>query len=401
MVTFLRSVEDLQKSLFEYPQTEGNRAMSSDGRTALVLFLLSGIALLPGIGSAVEPAVSPAEVSEVSQLSPANDVFDLNQEGLRLLWRAELGDITETRIKALYTTSSLVVVETPSGEVHVLDAATGKWKTMASLSHGLECAPVQDAQKLYMISHNHLYALDIDENKLEQLYHVLFSVSAPPVVRGEHVALAGNNGHVASVDTSTWRQNWLATMTGSIWEQPLLSDHKLLAAGGEVLCVQWDGGDEEWRWAPPKPAKLSSSIELYDGEVYVGDNYGVLYALEADSGEVDWNTNLKAPIVGKPRVVQDTLLVRTNAPSLLCVQIKGERKVLWEQEEVTRILASSENIAYVMKGARDVSAILLKTGEELWRDRLPPDCITAGDPKGPTFYVGDATGALVAFQEVD
>ncbi len=347
--------------------------------------------------AALGAEVTPAP----SKLSPANAVFNLKPEGLKMLWRAELGDISDTRLKSLYPAGLWLVAESPEGEVHVLDARNGRWKTVRLLRHGLGSAPTAVGDTLWLISHNHLYRLDLKTADFGAVYHPRFAASAPPLFMEADLVLAGSNGHIASFTREDFERNWRVSLTGPIAEQPVLMRSKLFAAASEVIGLGADEGRALWRWEPKEPARLTTGLAVSQGEVFVGDNLGRLYGLGMDYGDLRWEASLGAPLVGKPHVIGGKLLVFTNEPEAVCLNISGERDVAWHLEGATRLLTTGDGTVYLLTEGHEVAAISLKSGRELWREPLPAGCIAAGHKDAPIFYVGSPDGTVVAFQELD
>ncbi len=365
-------------------------------RCLACLLMVSSLGLLSCGLSEVQQA-PPA----LPALAPANDVLDVESLGLKPLWRADLGRIGPTRLAALYAVDGLVIAETPSGEVHMLRAATGQWQTVKSFTHGLDVPPVAAGKKVYFVSGNRVYQFEPETGQLTRGYSPQFGLSTPPVPFEDGVLLAGGNGHLAGVRVIDWDQRWMLSITGSILHRPVLDDDNLFVAASEVICVEAENGDELWRWEPDRPSRISSGVAVQGETLYVGDNRGFLYALDTDSGSQQWRKPLGAPLVGRPEVVGGGILVFTGEPLAACVKLNAQGEMLWTCPGVVRLLARGGEVLYVLNSDNSVSSVSAQTGEEIWRENLPQDCHAAGDPERPMFYVGDSQGSIVAFLKLD
>lgn len=368
-------------------------------RRWLACSLLVGAALL--LLSFDAAAGPPASTSAGSVLAPSNPVFDIKDKGLKTLWTAELGRVSEPRLKAIYPMADKLVAETPTGEVHVLNAENGTWQNMEMFSRGLEFSPIPVGDQMLVVSASRLYTLDPAAEDVGEGYHLQFAPFCPPLLKGDSLILAGGNGHLARLTRPGHEQVWQRSIRGPIWYQPAMLDGNVYASASEIICLEPEDGTELWRWEPREPAELSSGIALHEGRVYAGDNLGTLYALGADYGDLKWQQSVGAPIVGKPEVVGDKLLVFTNEPKVHCLSITGERKVLWSYEGATELVLAGVDRLYLRTDDGGVAAVVTDRGEELWKDRLPSECLVAGDSNRPVFYVANSEGTIAAFQELD
>jgi outer membrane protein assembly factor BamB len=328
-------------------------------------------------------------------------VYDLEAEGLKMLWRAELGHIGGTRLAELYPTGRLLVAETPAGEMHVLDALSGRWQTSRMLRHGLEFSPTPAGNKLYVVSHNKVYGFDLETGKMGEGYHPSFAVMTPPVVFQDSLILAGGNGHLARVTVVGSEELWLTSIDGPIWEQPVLDGGTLFAASSELIRLEADAGRELWRWRPASPARLTTGVAVHGGNVYAGDNRGYLHALGVEHGDQRWQMPFGASPVGTLEVVDGKLLVSTNKPAVTCLDVEGEREALWRYEGAVEMLAVGRGKVYLLTDDHSIAAVSLQEGKELWREPLPEESLAVGDPHRAAFYVGNPEGTIAAFEELD
>ncbi len=360
--------------------------------------LLMGAALLMSLGAGLAP---PADASESSMLDPANPVFDLEDQGLKPLWVAELGRISEPRLKALYPVDGWLVAETPTGEVHVLDARRGTWKNMQVFARGLKFSPIADGDRMLVVSASRLYPFDPATGQVGEGHRLAAPPFAPPRLWRDTIIVPTGNGLLTRLSRPDYRRIWLSSIRGPIWHQPTMVGGRVFASASEVICVQAEDGLELWRWEPRRPARLNSGIAVHEGRVYVGDNLGDLYALGAEFGDLRWQKSLGAPIVGRPRVVEDRLLVFTSKPAAYCVSLEDEREVLWSYEGATELVTAGRERLYLRTDDNGIAAVSADRGEELWKDVLPADCLVSGDPERAVFYVANRQGTIAAFEELD
>ncbi len=371
--------------------------MNTALRRCLRLGLVLSIVLL-----AVPLATGAGEAPEIaSKLSPANPVFDLEREGLKALWRAELGHIRADRLKRIYPVGPVVIAETPDGEVHALEAETGRWMGVQKLRYGLACAPVAVDGGLYYVHAGGLFHWDLAEHVSTEVYQPPFAVNAAPLLTEGDLIVAGAEGSLARWTPGTSKAMWQATVWGTLNGRPLLSGNKVLASAGEVACVSIEDGGQVWQWSPEEPGRLTTDVATDGSLVFVGDDRGHLYALGVADGERKGRKFLNAPLTGEIELGEQGMLAFLNTPEAVFLTVGPEPEVQWRAPGAQRLLASGGGVGYLLTEDGSVAAVALDRGEELWREPLPEGCVAAGEPGRPVFYVGNAEGTVVAFQQLD
>lgn len=362
----------------------------------LVVILLASCSL---------PVDRPPQAPAVpSKLSPANEVFDIEQEELKVLWPHELGQLTANRrLRDIYCAGRKVVIEAQDGEIHVLNALTGEWEATTVLRDKLSRAPVALGDTLILIVGNTLFAYDTAEDALSEGYNPGFALFTPPQLFRDGLILAGGNGHLAFLTLTADKQTYLASLDGPIFEQPVITGGRLYAAasGDKVIAWDLDNQVELWRWRPPDPSVISTGVAVYDNRVYVGDSRGIVYSLKTDYGQQTWQRMVGAPVTGKLAVVESKLLVFTNKPNVVCLEAGEGRQELWQYAGAKELLAVGKEVVYLLTDDHSVAAVSIETGEERWRDPLPPDCKVVGDPQRPVLYLANSGGSIVALAELD
>lgn len=350
------------------------------------------------------PAESPGEPAARSSLSPANELLDLDEEELKVVWRQELGQSTRAPISHIWSAGDWVVVEAGEGQLHLYDDTTGQWKTGEALLRSIDRRPVAWGDRLILAGGNKILSFEIATGRADTVYSPEFAVfTAPLIFRGD-LLLAGGDGTLVRARLNADAPEWARTLQGPILEQPVLMNGTLFASAHAdvVAALDAENGQEQWSWKPPWPAKISSGVAVADGRLYAGDNLGRLYMLQANTGQVRWRKTLSASVVSRPVVAGGRLLVFTNKPRVVCLDAEsGESGTLWTYEDAVELIAVGKGRLYLLNADNSVAAVSLEDGAELWRDPLPADCMVAGDEARAAFYIANSKGSIVAVQELE
>jgi outer membrane protein assembly factor BamB len=363
------------------------------------------VVLLASCTIPVAPPEALAPPMGHSKLLSAQDRLELQDWGLKFLWRHDLGQLSASRpLKDIFSCGKFVVVEADKGEIHCINSGTGVWKATAVLRDSLERPPTAFGDRLYLVVNDELFTFETASDRLSAGHDPGFPLSTAPLTYKDKVVLVGTNGFLSLLPLAGGEPRWLVSLDGAIFEQPVL-DGDVLYASSSVgnMVLAWDlGKDHEmWQWSPRAPSRISSGVGVEGGSVYVGDNLGFIHALKAGTGEESWKVMLEAPVVGKITVAGSKVLVLTDKPSLVCLSAADQRQLLWHYDGVVRVLTIGKQVAYVLKDNHSVAAVNLDTGKEMWSDPLGPNCKVAGDAYVPAFYIATSQGSIVAFKELD
>jgi outer membrane protein assembly factor BamB len=153
--------------------------------------------------------------------------------------------------------------------------------------------------------------------------------------------LAAGDGTLYAFEVATGRQKWhREILPGNIWTYSLASslaigsDRILLSTQkGEVVAVAKDGSSELWR--KKVGPELSDAFPFADGPsvggspvlvgdvAWVGGMDGVLYALDAKSGRVLWQSFLGAPTLSTPAISGDALFIGAADGTIHAFMVPG------------------------------------------------------------------------------
>jgi len=187
-----------------------------------------------------------------------------------------------------------------------------------------------------------LYAVDFDGSQLWEPFETEEPIWASPVYSDacSCLYLVSMDRYLYAIDPSDGTLLWKSDeLGGPMVSKPALSGegliyvstfgNQILALSEEDAAIIWSFETEDWAWASP----------VIDGDqVYASDISGTLYALDAQSGELNWQVQPGGAIVSSPLVREEEIIFSTTEGSLVMVSKTG---TIQRNQEVEGKLYSS------------------------------------------------------------
>lgn len=243
-----------------------------------------------------------------------------------------------------------VYVGSAADALHAFDAATGDLEWEFTTTEYVETAPAVVDGRIYAADADGVvYAVSTDGEEVwrhdtEQNLHshaltvrddtvvVGTSGNMPAVVSGD--TERSKAGKVVALDAGSGAERWSFTGPEDWFSGTALGDGRVYVGNhtGEVFALDLDTGDEIWSWRPTgqgaEHAGVLAPPTYADGTVYVGLHAaGRVVALDAETGDVEWQTNLEAGNVkSSPAVTEDRVYIgshRVRAVVLLATVTRG------------------------------------------------------------------------------
>jgi PGF-CTERM protein len=188
--------------------------------------------------------------------------------------------------------------------------------------------------------------------------------------------------------------------------QPLVSRRTTLQAaagiglagivGSTPVAAQSSGGDIDWEF--DTGAAVHSSPTVVGSFVYVGNDDGSVYALNASNAYERWEFETNGSVRSSPLVVDGLVFVGSNDNSLYGIDAESGEEV-WTFETGGAVVSSPvvvDKTVYV--GSRDGSlyAINAETGRQSWAYETGGQIDGSPVVVNGTVYIGSADGTLYA-----
>jgi outer membrane protein assembly factor BamB len=265
---------------------------------------------------------------------------------------------------------SMVIAGTLRGELHIIDAITGKRRGWIDLVDAINGSPVVDGSIVYLAGSN------TDE-----------SLVAFDMVQGKTV----------------WRKGY-----GDIEISPLLSGKQIYVGNtmGEFFCVSGSDGETLWKFQIPdnKSRKgIRSSPALADGRVVFGADDGAVYALDEQTGKLVWRFDTDHAIVA-PVTVADGSVLFGNLAGLF-VSVDAATGTLQWSVSLGKSIYAGAAIAgeLALIGTTDgfFFGVVRSNGSIRWRTELGSVVNASAVVAGRYAYVGLLNKSLFGIRTAD
>ncbi len=192
-----------------------------------------------------------------------------------------------------------------------------------------------------------LISVDIETGKLKWAYREMpeYTHGSPLVVdKYDLVVFGSNNGELSALNTKTGNLAWVLQCSGAIKHRPAYSEGVLVVAdhAGKVIGVNMRG---EKLWEYTMYFGSYCIPKIHEGKLYVTSFDKHIYCLNLTTGQLIWKAQTSARIFSSIEIVDDKVVVGTNAGVLyeyskdkgakLSEQIFPERitnKVVYDKE---------------------------------------------------------------------
>lgn len=254
----------------------------------------------------------------------------------------------------------------------------------------------------------HVYAFERDTGKVRWKYRST-SVPTDIIQINSNVYFGSFQDTWSSVDLNTGSLNW-SFSTGATNKEcdppktPVTNGNRLFVAGFDGVIYSLDALSGQVTWKRRLPAAPSTGLTLKDKAVYVGTSDQRIYRLNAETGVVTSELAVEAKPVGRLAFSDDSLFVfLENASERLGYIISVDStltKVRWKQSSSPDWASERPHFwkEFVVAGncRGELVAFRAADGERQWRLSLN-GCIRSIGSSGDLLFAGVQEGTIYAY----
>ncbi|MCP4420093.1 MAG: PQQ-binding-like beta-propeller repeat protein [Chloroflexi bacterium] len=247
--------------------------------------------------------------------------------------------------------------------IYGLDVSDNTVKTLWTkndlVTDRIVAAPLQvDGVAYVATADNLLLALDAETGEEQWRFTADFSLWASPTYHEGTLFVASLGRHLYAIDASDGSEKWSVEFDGAMSAQPVVNpaENLVYAASYDRALHAVNIVDGEEVWSVPATDWLWSAPALADNILYFGDSSGNVFAANAATGQVLWESNVHTMNVVAGAVQNPPLAIKGAIQASPVVKDGVVYFVSLGNDE------TEEGLLVAMDAA---------TGEELWQTTTP------------------------------
>lgn len=259
-----------------------------------------------------------------------------------------------------------VYVATKAGSLVALRLSDGseRWRTHVG-DYVARTTPALSGNTLYVAAGYALLAVDAESGRERWSVPLRFAGSCSPVVDGDLVYVATQEGYLSAFATQTGKEVWNYRNDNLLFGSPAVAEGIVIIAdeAGKVTAIDARTGRELWQKAIGGEAYTTPAIER--GVAYVATNKPLLTAFNLKTGAQLWNRDIGGE--SSPAVGDGVVFLGGDDQSVSALDAStGETR--WSTPLGYAIRSSvtfTDDAVYIGSGPM-LSAINRKDGRTLW-----------------------------------
>lgn len=258
------------------------------------------------------------------------------------------------------------------------------WRTPIGSGTGLGISPAVGRETAYAASADGQVAkLELANGSTIWKTNVGKKISAGPGSDGQITAVVAADGTVIALD-DTGQIKWQSKATSEVTIPPAVGYGVVIVRSGDyrLQAFNAENGERIWSVQRPGPAlalRAPSRMLMAEGMVITGMPGGKMMAINAQSGDVQWEGMVAIPkgstdlervndVVGEPILVGPLLCGVAFQGKISCFDVSQGGRTVWSKDfsSSSGMTVDGKN-AYAASSKDIISAFALQNGNVVWR----------------------------------
>lgn len=193
----------------------------------------------------------------------------------------------------------LVIFGNQQGRVEALSLDNGKSKWSFQTGASIFSSPaVANGRVVFGSADGNIYCLQVKNGKLLWKFNTTAAVLGAPLIDSNIVYIGGSDHHIRAIDLNTGKEVWsFSGLNGPVVSTPLLYDGKIIVGAWDtyLYALNKQTGLLQWKWTNGSTVRnyspASCTPVAADGVVYVVAPDKYITAIDARSGATLWRNN--------------------------------------------------------------------------------------------------------------
>ncbi|MGK5093876.1 PQQ-binding-like beta-propeller repeat protein [Deltaproteobacteria bacterium TL4] len=216
-------------------------------------------------------------------------------------------------------------------------------------------------------------------------------VKASPIVHQDTLYLPGCSLYALNPKTGVQRWKFRPDSTPKeavvVAGTPAADDARVYFGSFDSHLYAVDSQTGKLQWSFKTSAPIESSPVIIGQHLYFGSNNGTLYALKRNTGRVQWSFQTETSILTQPTSNQDLIYFRNRGKELYALdRLTGKKRWMIQTKRGFRSPVVQDNFLYLDTG-NAITAVDGLSGKELWS--FEGNLVTVPLLMGKSLFFGD------------
>jgi outer membrane protein assembly factor BamB len=325
------------------------------------------------LGGLIEfPAVVDNGVAYIGNANAT--IFAVSMRFGTILWRHETPHGAMASSPAVV--GDALVYHSMSGEVFVLDRASGRLRWHVDIGSPIESSPIVRQGIDYFGAWNgRLYALDLGTRRLRWSRALGAKITSSAAIADGTLFIGDYAGRVWALAPGSGRTRWVRSVNGRVYGTPAVLHGRVFvpsSTGGSLTAFSTRG---RYLWRIGTGSYVYSSPAVWGGRVFFGSYNGVFYGVSAVSGRIMWEVGTGGPISGAAVVVDGVAYAGSFSHRIFGVDARTGR-VLVRFKHGHYVPVSGNGMRLLFHGYSSLYAVQPRTIQKPHRQRHTHRAVT-------------------------
>ena len=205
--------------------------------------------------------------------------------------------------------------------LYSLDAKTGELKWKLETADQVRCGITIAGNQAFVAGcDGGLHMVDLDQGAEIASVDIQSPTGVTPAVDGDLVYVGTEQAGFFAIDWKRAKLKWHHDVNGaSIRSSAAVTDDHVIVGAQNRTVYSLDPTTGKEQWSATLKSKVESSPVVVGERVWIGSTDGRLYALDINNGKVLWEKQLNGDIIGSPAVAYGRLVIATNRGVVYCL----------------------------------------------------------------------------------
>lgn len=207
-------------------------------------------------------------------------------------------------------------------------------------------------------------------------YNTGYTIGSSAAVSDENIFVGDVSGKFYSLNINDGSVQWTFKSNNAIYSSPAVSSDYVVfgSADSSVYCLSKNNGELIWQFKT-NAAVLGSPL-IHNNIVYIGSSDKTFRAINLQTGKIIWQfSELNGFVECKPALINDKIIFGVWDEHLYCLnansgnliwKYKGDREGKFYSPAAC-IPVISNGIVFIVAPDRQMTAIDIESGKQLWR----------------------------------